>query len=162
MTTTADAPGHAPDRELTISLLLDAPREKIWRCWTEPELIKQWFAPKPWTTPKAEMDVRPGGASNITMASPEGQAFPNPGVYLEVIPNRKLSFTDAFTAGWIPKDGAPFMVGQIELSDEGGKTRYVATARHWSKEAREQHEQMGFEPGWTQCAHQLEALAKTL
>lgn len=48
------------DRELVLDLTLNAPREKVWRCWTEPELMKQWFAPAPWTTPRVEIDLRPG------------------------------------------------------------------------------------------------------
>jgi uncharacterized protein YndB with AHSA1/START domain len=156
---TADFPA---ERELVLSRLLDAPRDKLFRCWTDPELLKQWFAPKPWTTPHAEIDVRAGGASNIVMRSPEGQDMPNPGVYLEVIPNEKLVFTDAFTTAWEPKEGAPFMVGILTFEDEGGKTRYTARVRHWTKEARDQHEAMGFLTGWGQCADQLEALAKTI
>jgi uncharacterized protein YndB with AHSA1/START domain len=96
------------------------------------------------------------------MRSPEGQEMPNPGVYLEVIPNEKLVFTDAFTSAWAPREGAPFMVGILTFADEGGKTRYIATVRHWTKEARDQHEAMGFLTGWNQCADQLEALAKTI
>ena len=74
-----------------------------------------------------------------------------------------LVFTDAFTGNWVPKEGAPFMVAEITFEDAGpGKTKYTATARHWTAETKAQHEQMGFVPGWTQCARQLEELAKTL
>lgn len=153
----------APTHELKIELVLEAPKEKLYRGWTEAELLMQWFAPKPWSTPKAVMDVRAGGASIIVMRSPEGQEFPNPGQFLEVVPNRKLVFTDAFTGGWAPKDGAPFFVAEINFEDAGpSQTRYTARARHWTAEARAQHEQMGFVPGWTQCARQLEELARTL
>ncbi len=149
--------------ELVLDLVLQGPKEKYYRCWTQPELLKQWFAPKPFTTPVAELDVRPGGASNITMRSPEGVDMPNPGVFLEVLPNQKLVFTDAFTAGWVPKNGAPFMTAEVTFEDApGGNTRYVAKARHWSAEAKAQHEQMGFTEGWTACARQLEALVKSL
>ena len=148
--------------EMSFTRLLDAPADKLFRCWTTPELIKQWFAPQPWTTPAAEMDVRPGGASKITMKSPEGQEFPNPGQFLEVVPNRKLVFTDAFTGDWQPRDGAPFMVATITFEPEAGKTRYTATVRHWSEADRKKHEEMGFYPGWGLCAEQLEALAKTI
>ena len=51
------------DRELVLTRLIDAPREKLYRAWTDATLLKQWFAPLPWTTPHAELDVRPGGAS---------------------------------------------------------------------------------------------------
>ena len=148
--------------EMSLTRLMDAPADKLFRCWTTPELIKQWFAPQPWTVPAAQVDLRPGGASNVTMRSPEGQDTPCPGQYLEVIPNRKIVFTDAFTGDWVPKDGAPFMVATVTFEPEGDKTRYTATARHWSEVDRARHEQMGFDPGWNKCADQLEALAKTI
>ena len=58
--------------EMSFTRLLDAPADKLFRCWTTPELIKQWFAPRPWTVPVAQVDLTPGWASNITMRSPEG------------------------------------------------------------------------------------------
>ncbi|HUN52454.1 MAG TPA: SRPBCC domain-containing protein, partial [Candidatus Sulfotelmatobacter sp.] len=67
------------DRDLVLRRIIDAPRYKVYRAWTEPELLKQWFAPLPWTTPVAELDVRPGGASLIVMRSPDGQDMPNRG-----------------------------------------------------------------------------------
>ena len=72
-------------RELSLTRLIDAPRAKLWRCWTEPELLKQWFTPPPFTVPHAEMDVRVGGKSRITMRGPDGQDMPMPGTYLEVV-----------------------------------------------------------------------------
>ncbi len=149
--------------ELVLEKVLDAPKEKLFRCWTDPELMKKWFAPRPWTTSKVERDLRPGGGSLVVMQSPEGQEYPNPGVYLEIVPNQKLVFSDAFTAGWVPKDGAPFFVAEVTFEDAGnGKTKYKAVARHWTKESCEQHAQMGFHEGWGQCAQQLEEVAKTL
>src|SRR5215212_10423591 len=96
------------DRELVLTRLIDAPREKLYRAWTDPKLLTQWFAPKPWTTPRAELDVRPGGATLVVMADPEGNEFPYPGVYLEVVPNERLVMTDAYTRAWEPS-GKPFM-----------------------------------------------------
>ncbi len=156
--TITEANGHP----LSIERTLKAPRMHIWRCWTEPELLKQWFCPKPWTVCHAEMDVRAGGSSNIVMQGPDGQQIPNPGVYLEVISGRKLVFTDAFTSAWVPS-GKPFMVGEIVLEDTPeGYTHYIAKALHWSEEDRKTHEQMGFHAGWNIAADQLEALAQTL
>jgi len=149
------------DRDLVLTRLIDAPRHNVWRCWTEPELVTQWFAPLPWTTPRAVMDVRPGGSSLITMKSPEGDEYPNPGLYLEVVPDTRLVFTDAYTSAWTPSE-KPFFTGIIDLADEGGGTRYTATARHWTAEDKETHEKMGFHEGWGQCAGQLEKLAKSL
>ena len=149
------------DKELVLDRLIDAPVANVYRCWTEPALIMQWFAPKPWTTPHAQVDVRPGGSSLITMADPEGNQFPNAGVYLDVVPNEKLVFTDAFTKAWEPSD-QPFFTCELTFADEGGKTRYIARAKHWSAETRKQHEERGFHQGWGQCADQLEALARSL
>ncbi len=160
MTSVIDAPPTG-GRDLEISRLLQAPRAAVWRCWTEPELLKRWFAPAPWTTPEAEIDLRPGGASRIVMRSPEGQDFPNRGVYLEVVPGARLVFTDAYTSAWEPAE-RPFFTGILTLADAAGGTRYVARARHWTAEAAAEHEAMGFHKGWNQCADQLEAVAQTL
>lgn len=149
------------DRELVLTRLIDAPREMVFRAWTDPELLRQWFAPLPWTTPRAELDVRPGGSSLVVMADPDGNEYPNPGVYLEVVENERLVVTDAYTSAWQPSE-KPFMTAIITFEDEGGKTRYTARARHWTVADREQHEAMGFHQGWGQCADQLEALAKRI
>lgn len=149
------------ENELVICRMIDAPAEKIFRAWTEPKLMKEWFCPKPWTIAKAETEVRAGGKSLVVMRSPEGQEFPNQGVYLEVIPNKKIVFTDAYTSAWVPS-GKPFFTAIIELEEQGGKTKYTARARHWTKEDRDQHAQMGFEEGWGICADQLEELVKKL
>ena len=135
----------APQHELVLELILDAPKEKLYRGWTEPELMKQWFAPAPWTTPHAENDLRPGGASLVVMRSPEGQEFPNPGQYLEIVPNRKLVFTDAFVGNWVPKEGAPFFACELTFEDAGpGKTKYTARARHWTAEVESPARTDGF------------------
>ena len=88
--------------ELSITRVFDVPAEKLYRCWTEPALMVQWFTPPPWKTVHVETDVRPGGASYIVMQGPDGTQMPNRGVYLEVIPNRKIVFTDAYTSAWVP------------------------------------------------------------
>jgi uncharacterized protein YndB with AHSA1/START domain len=160
MTAKAEA-APAAKRELVLTRLIDAPREKLFRCWTEPELLKQWFAPLPYTITHAELDVRSGGSNYIVMRSPEGQDMPLRGVYLEVVPNERVVFTDAYTRPWEPSD-KPFFTGIITFEDEGGKTRYTARALHWTAEDCEAHEKMGFHEGWGQCADQLAALAKTL
>ena len=149
------------DRELVLTRLIDAPREKLYRAWTDPELLKQWFAPLPYTTPHAEMDVRPGGATLVVMRGPDGNEIPCPGVYLEVVPNQRLVFTDAYTRAWVPS-AKPFMTVILTFEDEGGKTRYTARVQHWTVADREAHEKMGFHQGWGQCADQLAALVARL
>ena len=149
------------DRELVLTRVIDAPPEKLFRAWTDPELLKQWFAPLPYTTPVAEIDLRPGGANLIVMRGPEGNDLPNRGVYLEVIPNRRLVFTDAYTSAWEPAP-KPFMTVILTFEDAGGGTRYTARVRHWTVADREAHERMGFHQGWGLCTDQLAALVRSL
>jgi uncharacterized protein YndB with AHSA1/START domain len=151
----------ASDRELVLTRLIDAPREKLFRAWTEPELMKQWFTPRPWTTPVIEVDLRPGGSNLIVMRGPDGTEFPNRGVYLEIVKNERLVFTDAYTKAWEPSE-KPFFTGIITFEDEGGKTRYTARALHWTVADREAHEKMGFHEGWGLCADQLAELVTKL
>jgi uncharacterized protein YndB with AHSA1/START domain len=150
------------DRELILTRNIDAPPEKLFRAWTQPELLKQWFAPLPFTTPHAELDVRPGGSSVIVMRGPDGTDYPNRGVYLEVVENERLVTTDAFTSAWQPSE-KPFMTLILTFEDiGGGRTRYTARVRHWTVEDREMHEKMGFHEGWGTCADQLAALVARL
>jgi uncharacterized protein YndB with AHSA1/START domain len=161
MTATLEATPTS-DRELVLTRIIDAPREKLFRAWTDPELLKQWFAPLPYTTPHAEMDVRPGGSSLIVMRGPDGNEFPNRGVYLEVVENERIVTTDAYTKAWEPSE-KPFMTLILTFEDDGGgKTRYTARVRHWTVADREMHEKMGFHEGWGQCADQLAALVAKL
>jgi uncharacterized protein YndB with AHSA1/START domain len=150
-----------PNYELSLTRLIDAPRAAVYRCWSEPALLKQWFAPKPYTTPVVEIDMRVGGGSLFVMKSPEGQDMPNRGQYLEIVPNARIVFTDAYVGDWQPS-AKPFMTVVLTFEDEGGKTRYTARVRHWTEADKAQHEQMGFHPGWGLCTDQLAALAATL
>ena len=147
--------------ELSITRHIDAPRHIVWRCWTEPDLIKEWFTPRPWTTPVVELDLRPGGASRMIFRGPEGEEFPNSGVYLEVVPEERLVFTDAYVEAWVPS-GKPFMTAIVTFADEDGGTRYTARVLHWSAEDKTSHEERGFHVGWGKATDQLSALAERL
>ncbi|MEZ5667285.1 MAG: SRPBCC family protein [Alphaproteobacteria bacterium] len=148
--------------DLVLSRVLAAPRDKLWRCWVEPDLLVQWFCPKPWYVSEARLDLRPGGSCFTVMNGPDGERVENVGVYLAVVPRQRLVFTDAFGADWRPA-GRPFMVADVRFADAGdGQTRYDARAMHWTAEAKAEHEAMGFHAGWGKAADQLEALAQTL
>lgn len=148
-------------RDLILSRLVDAPRAAVWRCRPGPELLKQWFAPGQWSTRHAELDVRPGGLCQVTMARPNGGKSANPGVNLEVVPNERLVITDACTRAWEPSDH-PFMTTVCSFEDEGGSTRYTARVKHWTAADRDRHEEMGFYDGWGRSTDQLEKLANSL
>lgn len=103
-------------------------------------MLKQWFVPRPWGVAEATLDVRPGGSSVVVMHDPEGNQYPNRGVYLEIVENEKIVFTDAYTSAWVPSE-KPFFTGVILLEDLGnGRTIYghgVALARRGQGSARE-------------------------
>lgn len=149
------------NRELILTRLIDATPDKVYRAWTEPGLLKQWNAPRPWSVASAQLDVRVGGSSVVVMRGPDGNEFASKGVYLEVVPNERLVFTDAYVEAWVPSE-KPFMTVVLTFENENGKTRYTARVRHWTVAVREAHERMGFHSGWGQCANQLEELVSTL
>ena len=146
-------------RDLVLTRVIDAPREKVFKAWTDPSLLAQWFAPLPCTTPHVELDVRQGGSTTIVMRGPDGNEFPNRGVYLDVVPNERLVLTDAFVKAWEPSE-KPFMTMELKFEDLDGKTNYTARIHHWTIADREQHEKMGFHQGWPICTEQLAALVE--
>lgn len=100
--------GHCfdPRLDLVLERVVDVPPDRVWAAWTQPKHLKEWFCPKPWQTVECEVDLRPGGIFSTVVQSPEGQRFPNVGCYLEVIPNRKLVWTDALLPGFRPTKAA--------------------------------------------------------
>ena len=89
--------------ELSISRVIDAPRSRVFRAWTEPSLLQQWWGPHGMTTPECEMNLWVGGLFRTLMRAPDGAEYPTQGVFLEIVAPRRLVFTDAFAPGWIPR-----------------------------------------------------------
>ena len=149
--------------DLVISRLLNAPRAALWRAWTEPALLAEWWCPKPWTTQVKAFDLRPGGDFHTFMQGPDGGTSDNPGCFLEVVPQSRIVCTSAIIGGWrpAPNPWMPF-TAIITMADEGGGTRYTATVMHKDGPGREAHEKMGFFEGWGTCITQLEGYANTL
>ena len=91
----------------------------------------------------------------MTICGPNGERMPNRGVFLEVIPNEKLVFTDCFVGDWEPNPNFMFVgIVTFETLPDGG-TRYTARVRHWTREASEGHAAMGFHDGWNKAFDQL-------
>ena len=143
-----------PKLDLVLEREIDVPVELVWKAWTMPEHLKEWFVPKPWSITSCELDLRPGGIFSTVMRSPEGQEFPNLGCYLEVMPLERLVFTDTLLPGYRPAP-KPFFTGVLELSRLGSGTRYKAIAIHGDEETRKNHEEMGFHDGWGTVATQM-------
>ncbi|MCC6948606.1 MAG: SRPBCC family protein [Bradyrhizobiaceae bacterium] len=143
-----------PKLDLVLERNIDVPVELVWKAWTTPEHLHHWFVPKPWTITSCEIDLRPGGVFSSVMRSPEGEEYPNIGCYLEVVPNKRLIFTDTLLPGFRPAP-KPFFTAALILTPIAAGTRYTAIAIHGSEEARKRHEEMGFHQGWGTVVEQM-------
>lgn len=143
-----------PKLDLVLEREIDVPVELIWTAWTTPHHLKEWFVPKPWTITHCEIDLRPGGAFNSTMRSPEGEEFPNSGCFLEIVHHQRMVWTDTLLPGFRPAE-KPFFTAALLLEPNGQGTKYTAIAIHGSEETRKSHEEMGFHDGWGTVAGQM-------
>jgi uncharacterized protein YndB with AHSA1/START domain len=144
-----------PETDLKLERILDVPAHLVWKAWTTPEHLKNWFVPKPWTITHCAIDLRLGGGFSTTMRSPEGQEFPNSGCYLELVPDQKLVFTDTLLPGYRPSPN-PFFTAVLELEPHGeGGCKYTAYAIHKDSEGRDKHAEMGFQEGWGTVVEQM-------
>lgn len=157
-----------PALDLRFERTVDVPAAFVWKAWTTPELLKQWFAPAPWKTVDCEIDLRPGGIFRTVMRSPGNYDMPNVGCYLEVVPARKLVWTNALGPGFRPQRPDStcgeelhfFFTAIVEIESTATGTRYTATVLHGDEKARATHDAMGFEQGWGAAFDQLVGLSK--
>jgi uncharacterized protein YndB with AHSA1/START domain len=156
--------------ELVLDRTIDAPRDLVWKAFTNPEHLKKWFAPRPYQIIECELDLTPGGIFRIRMVGPDGfdTGHGIPGCVLEVVDDKKLVWTNAIGPGYRPNDmgegceSFPF-TAIVTFEDAGnGKTSYRAVALHRNEADAKAHEQMGFEEGWGKCADQLAEVARGL
>ena len=158
------------ENDLVLERTLDAPIDLVWLAYTDPEHLKQWFAPKPYEITECELDLRPGGVFRIRMVGPDGfdTGHGTPGCVLEVVEGKKLTWTSALGPDYRPNEMGEGcesfpMTAVVTLADAGnGKTAYKAVALHKDEADKERHENMGFHDGWGTTATQLEELAKSL
>ncbi len=155
-----------PKLDLVLERIVDVSPERVWMAWTRPEHVKQWFTPEPWTTVDCEIDLRPGGVFRTVTRSPEGEEHQNTGCYLEIVPNRKLVWTDALGRDFRPSRQAPPLGFQftaaIVLEPQHTGTKYTALVMHGDEESRNKHDAMGFRDGWGTVLEQLVRYVKTV
>ncbi len=144
------------ERSIVITREFDAPRELVFKAWTEPKRMAQWFGPKGFTNPVCELDVRVGGAWHLVMRAPTGEEYPCGGVYREVVVPERLVFTNDA----VDKEGKPIIKGltKVTFAERGGKTLLtlktsgVAVADYAAAYLK------GMEQGWTMSLEKLAAL----
>lgn len=151
----------ADRRELFIERILDAPRELVFKAWTNPKHITKWWGPKGFTNPVVEMDVRPGGKLVIHMADPDGNIYPMTGVYLEVVePERLVIKTNALEG----EDGNSLLEGlsTVTFADYKGKTKMTLHEVITKAAPAAEGSLSGMEEGWNQSLDSLTQLLATL
>ena len=144
-----DAPPKTAERELVITRVFDAPRELVWKAWTERELAMQWAGPRGFTALDFNLDPRPGGTWHLTMHSPETGELTNRGVVREAVEPERLVFTFA----WDNEDGSPGreMLITITFAERDGKTEMTFTQGVFeSVEDRDGHRE-----GWSESFDKL-------
>jgi uncharacterized protein YndB with AHSA1/START domain len=138
-----------PTLDIVLERFIDAPKHLVWEALTRPEHVKEWYMPKPWgAVSKCEMDVRPGGIFRIDIATGNGQAIPNVGCFLEVIPLERLVWTSMLFPGYRPAvfDDIP-ITAIVTMEAVGTGTRYVFTALHRDEADCEKDKASGWQEG---------------
>lgn len=156
---------HSPatkstERELVITRIFDAPRELVFKAWTDPKHVAQWWGPKDFTNPVCELDVRPGGALLIHMRGPDGVVYPMKGVFHEIAEPERLVFT---SSAFEDEAGNPQLevLNTVTFVEQGGKTKLTLQAVVVRSTPEVAAALAGMEEGWNQSLDKLaEHLAK--
>lgn len=152
----------AAKNELIITRVIDAPRELVWRAWTNPAYLTRWWGPKNFTSPSGTIDLRVGGKYLFCMRSPEGKDFWSTGIYKEIVPFERIVCTDSFADEkgnvvpashyGMPGDDWPMeLLVTVTFEDAGKKTRM--TLRHVGIPAGEMGKMAG--QGWNESFDKL-------
>lgn len=146
--------------EITITRVFHAPRDLVFRVWTDPSYVAQWWGVDGSTNPVCELDVRPGGSWRIDMRTPDGMVYPNRGVYLDVVENERIVYKDVADPSSPAWDGAPpgEIVHTITFADHDGKTKVTLHARFASVSDRDRLTGFGMVRGIEQSLDRLERL----
>lgn len=140
--------------DLVLTRVFDAPLERMWKAWTDPRQLAQWWGPAGFTNPVCDIDVRAGGAIRIDMRAPDGTVYPMTGVFREVVAPSRL----VFSAGALDAKGDPLfeVLNTVTFADLGGRTKLTVHARVLSKTAGAERHLSGMEQGWSQSLIRLE------
>jgi uncharacterized protein YndB with AHSA1/START domain len=162
------------DADLVITREFDAPRELVFKAWTDPALMAQWWGPHGFTNPSCELDPRPGGRWRIVMRGPDGVEHPARGHYREVVPPKRLVFAidhselpdqwhDIVSPGRDKSKGRPAIeiVATAIFEEVGAKTRLTLRLTCESAAVRDALLKLGMREGWSQSLERLDSLTLT-
>ena len=159
---------HIEEPEFVISRTLNAPREQVWKAWTDPSKVKRWWGPMGFAIPVCDMDVRPGGAFRIVMRSPYGVEYPLKGVYRKVVEPEQLIYTENWEehpAEWqqiLRENGAgneaQGALNTVTFEDHDGMTKLTIRTLFEAGSIRDAMEKMGMKEGWMESLDRLAEL----
>jgi uncharacterized protein YndB with AHSA1/START domain len=145
------------DVEIETTRVVDAPRDLVFKCFTEPEHVTQWMlGPSGWTMPVCEIDLRPGGTWRFAWRRDDGTEMEMSGVYKEVAPPDRLVASEAWGGDW------PETVNTVTLTEEDGKTTITQTILYPSKEARDAALATGMKDGMSMSFDRLAEHVRTI
>jgi uncharacterized protein YndB with AHSA1/START domain len=155
MNATTTASTKFAERELTIIRVFDAPRALVFKLWTDPKHLAQWWGPQGFTNPVCEFDARVGGELRIHMRGPDGSVYPMEGVIREFVPPERLAFANIATdtAGNHLLEGTTTVL----FEEENGKTKLTLHTRMAAVVEMAKFHLQGMEMGWTQSIDKLQA-----
>lgn len=152
--------GITTDREIVISRTFDAPRELVWKAWTDPSHVMQWWGPKGFSNAACEIDLQVGGAFHLSMCAPDGNSYPCKGIYREIKePERIVYASEADESHPCGAGLPPRSLVTITFAEHAGKTTLTIHTRFETASRREAANQAGFSSSWSEA---LERLADAL
>ncbi len=154
---------------MVVTRVFDAPRELVWKAWTDPEYVMQWWGPKGFSSPVCKIDFRVGGKFLCCMRTPDGQDFWNGGEYHEIVPQEKIVYSMYFSDSegnkvepeqlGIEHEAIDGAYDQVLFEDLGnGQTRLTLIGNETMESAKES----GQLEGWSQILDKVAAVIEGL
>ncbi len=145
-------------RELIVTRSFNAPRELVWKAWTDPHHLAKWWGPVGFTAGDCKMDVRPGGEFSLNLRGPDGKPYPCKGTYQDITPPERIILAGAGECGHPCGSGVPpHAVVTVTFTEKRGGTQLTILTRFNSELDREAAVKVGYSVGWTQCLDRLDA-----
>ena len=148
------------DTQILITREFDAPKHLVYKAWTTPELVRQWWTAKRGEMTVCEIDLRVGGAWRYVMVADGGFEVGFHGEYREIVPNERLVSTEAYEG--IPEPDANASLNTLTLTEVDGRTMLSVLVEHPTKEGRDAHVESGMEAGMQDAMDLLEEVAVSL
>ena len=146
-------------RQLIVERVFDAPRDIVWKAWTDPVELAKWWGPRGWATTNYKLELKPGGVWHYCMRGPDSVESWGKGVYREILAPERLVYFDVFSdAEGTTNEAMPGMLITLEFADLGGKTKITSTAELGSAEQLDAIIAMGVVQGLSETWDRLQEL----